>query len=281
MDVPVIDVWMQHPTERFANHEMFDSLRRWTGNDGFQSIPKEFSVTAMDEANVRLGLIAAWCGPAGWLIDHAEVQAVVEAHPGRFAGLASANLFKPMEAVRELRRCVKDLGFKGLRIVPWLWNLPPNDRRYYPLFAECCELDVPFCTQVGHTGPLQPSEPGRPIPYLEEVALEFPELKIVCGHIGFPWTNEMLSLLRKFPNVYLDTSAYTAKRYPPEIVEYLRGRGRNKVMFGTNFPMITPSRCLEHLDTLELDEETTRLFLHENAQKVFNLELKGGETNSD
>jgi predicted TIM-barrel fold metal-dependent hydrolase len=70
--------------------------------------------------------------------------------------------------------------------VPWLWNLPPNDRRYYPLYAECCELDIPFCTQVGHTGPLQPSEPGRPIPYLEEVALDFPDLKIVCGHIGFP-----------------------------------------------------------------------------------------------
>src|SRR5262249_49791161 len=62
------------------------------------------------------------------------------------------------EAVRELRRRVKQDGFKGLRIVPWLWGLPPDDRRYYPLFAECCELDVPFCTQVGHAGPLRESE---------------------------------------------------------------------------------------------------------------------------
>src|SRR5690606_40344174 len=82
-------------------------------------------------------------------------------------------------AVRELRRCVRELGFRGLRLVPWLWELPPTDRRYYPLFAECVELGVPFCTQVGHTGPLRPSETGRPIPYIDQVALEFPELVIV------------------------------------------------------------------------------------------------------
>lgn len=272
MSAPIIDVWMQHPTERFGNHAMFDSLRRWMGSEHFAGLPPEFTVGAMDAAGVRTGLLAAWCGPGGWLIDHGEVQALVEAHPGRFAGIASADLHRPMDAVRELRRCVRELGFKGLRIVPWLWNLPPNDRRYYPLYAECCELGVPFCTQVGHTGPLCPSEPGRPIPYLEDVALEFPELTIVCGHIGFPWTSEMLSLLRKFPNVYLDTSAYTAKRYPADIVEYMKGRGRSKVMFGTNFPMILPEKCLEDLDPLGLDEEARRLFLHENAARVFDLE---------
>ena len=97
---------------------------------------------------------------------------------------------------------------RALRVLPWLWNLPPNDRRYYPLYAECVELGVPFCLQVGHTGPMCPSEPGRPIPYLDEVALEFPELVIVGGHIGYPWTDEMISLATKYPNVHIDTSAY-------------------------------------------------------------------------
>ncbi|MFX8481514.1 amidohydrolase family protein, partial [Acinetobacter baumannii] len=83
-----------------------------------------------------------------------------------------------------------------------LWGLPPNDRRYYPLYAECVELGVPFCTQVGHTGPLRSSETGRPIPYLDDVALDFPELTIVAGHIGYPWTEEMIALARKYPNVY-------------------------------------------------------------------------------
>ncbi len=267
----IVDAWMQHPTPRFIEQPMFESLRRWTGGETIREIPIEFTLAAMDAAGVRTGMLAAWCGPQGWLISHDEVAALVQKHPGRFCGVASANLYRPMEAVRELRRCVKQLGFKALRIVPWLWNLPPNDRRYYPLYAECCELRIPFCTQVGHTGPLCPSEPGRPIPYLDEVLLEFPELTVVGGHVGFPWLNEVISLARKYPNLYIDCSAYTAKRYPPEIVEYMRGKGRTKVLFGTNFPMVTPAQCLTDLDALNLDEETKRLFLYENAERVFAL----------
>ncbi len=267
----IIDAWMQHPTPRFIEQPMFESLRRWTGGASMQEIPAELTIAAMDAAGVRAGMLAAWCGPQGWLISHDEVAALTQKYPGRFFGVASAELYRPMEAVRELRRCVKQLGFKALRVVPWLWNLPPNDRRYYPLYAECCELGVPFCTQVGHTGPLCPSEPGRPIPYLDEVLLEFPELVVVGGHIGFPWLNEVISLARKYTNFYIDCSAYTAKRYPQEIVEYMRGKGRTKVLFGTNFPMITPAQCLADLDTLGLDEETKRLFLYENAESVFKI----------
>lgn len=80
-----------------------------------------------------------------------------------------------MEAVRELRRRVAEDGCVALRVVPWLWEAPPTDRRYYPLYATCVDLGVPFCTQVGHTGPLRPSETGRPIPYIDQVALDFPE----------------------------------------------------------------------------------------------------------
>src|SRR5262249_21976778 len=109
-------------------------------------------------------------------------------------GVASVDLYQPMAAVRELRRCVPELGFRALPIVPWLWALPPDDRRYYPLYADFIELGIPFCLQVGHTGPMRPSEPGRPIPYLDRVALEFPELTIVGGHIGWPWTAEMIAL---------------------------------------------------------------------------------------
>jgi len=182
-----------------------------------------------------------------------------------------ALLFKPMEAIRELRRCVKELGFKGLRIVQWLWNLPTTDRRYYPLFAECIELDIPVCLQVGHTGPLCPSEPGRPIPYIDEVAIEFPELRMVCGHIGYPWTIEMMAVATKHLNVFIDTSAYTARRYPDEFVDYMKKHGKEKVMFGTNYPMITHEKCLEDLDSLSLDDDVKELFLFKNAERVFKL----------
>lgn len=268
----VIDVWMQHPTLPFQQHEMLDSLRRWTGG---LSLTEEISIDAtlasMDAGGVSFGLLSAWHGPEGALISNGDVASLVEAHPTRFAGIASVDLRNPVRAVRELRRCVAELGFKGLRVVPWLWGLPPDDRRYYPLYAECVELGIPFCTQVGHTGPMRTSETGRPIPYLDNVALDFPDLVIVAGHIGYPWTEEMVALARKYPNVHIDTSAYTARRYPPELVRYLRADGRSKVLFGSNYPMISAQKALEHLDELGLDDETRGLFLAGNAQRVFGL----------
>jgi len=269
----IIDVWMQHPTMKFINQPMFDSLRRWTGGveKVTEEIPVEFTIDAMDRGGVQKGFLCAWWGPQGPLISNDEVAAIVRKHPDRFIGIASVNLYRPMEAVRELRRCVTDYGFRGLRIVQWLWDLPATDRRYYPLFAECVNLDIPACLQVGHTGPLCPSEPGRPIPYIDVVAIEFPELKIVCGHIGYPWTTEMIAVATKHPNVFIDTSAYTAKRYPQELVTYMKTNGRKKVLFGTNYPMILPSKCLEDLDSLGLDEEGKELFLHQNAERVFRL----------
>lgn len=263
------DVWMQHPTLRFLQHEMFDSLRRWTG----QEVPIAATVAAMGVAGVAFGLLSAWHAPReGALITNDEVAGWVAAHPDRFAGLAAVDLNRPMEAVRELRRCVTELHFKGLRVVPWLWEAAPTDRRYYPLYAACVELGVPFCTQVGHTGPLKPSETGRPIPYIDQVALDFPELTIVCGHIGYPWTEEMIAVARKHQHVYIDTSAYTAGRLPPELVTYMQSRGgRKKVLFGTNYPMLFHSQALEGLDALGLDDETTGLYLEGNARRVFDL----------
>jgi predicted TIM-barrel fold metal-dependent hydrolase len=268
----IIDVWMQHPTLRFAQHDMFESLRRWTGQTRVtEDIPISATIATMDEAGVDRGLICAWHAPEGPLISNAQVASFVSQYPERLVGVASVDLRQPVPAVRELRRAVHDLGFRALRVVPWLWGLPPNHRLYYPLLAECVELGIPFMTQVGHTGPLRTSETGRPIPYLDDVALEFPDLVIIGGHIGYPWTNEMIALATKYPNMYIDTSAYTAHRYPAELIEYMRGHGRDKVMFGTNYPMITPGAALDRLDRLGLDDDSRDLFLHGNAKRVFGL----------
>ena len=271
----VVDAWMQHPTTRFLKQEAFASLRRWTGGTiPDEAPPIDVAVQSMDAAGVDFGLLSAWCGPReGFLISNEEVAGWVEAHSDRFAGLAAVDLNKPMEAVRELRRCVNDLGFKGLRLLPWMWEAPPTDRRYYPLYAECVQLGVPFCTQVGHTGPLRPSDTGRPIPYIDQVAIDFPELRIVCGHIGYPWTEEMVAVARKHENVVIDTSAYTVRRYPPELVSFLGTRtGAEKVLFGTNFPMIIHTHALEGLDELDLDGATREAFMGGNARRVFKLE---------
>jgi predicted TIM-barrel fold metal-dependent hydrolase len=116
-----------------------------------------------------------------------------------------------------------------------------------------------------------PSEVGRPIPYVDQIAIDFPELVIVGGHIGYPWTEEMIAVATKHANVYIDTSAYTVRRYPSQLVAYLRAHGARKVMFGSNWPMIAPAKALEGLDGLALAPEARAAFLAGNAARVFGL----------
>jgi predicted TIM-barrel fold metal-dependent hydrolase len=274
MAAAIIDAWIQHPTPAFLRDPMFASLRRWRAMPDLshiQDIPDEFTLAALDAAGVGRALVTAWWGPSGPLLGNDEVAALVARHPDRLVGVASVDLLDPLAAVRELRRAVSDLGMRALRVLPWLWGLPPNDRHYYPLYVACIELGIPFCLQVGHAGPLRPSEPGRPIPYLDEVAATFPELVIVGGHIGYPWTQEMIALATKYDNVYIDTSAYKPSRYPPELVAYLAGHGRKKVLFGSNHPMIPPAACVAEVAGLGLDDEARALFLVGNATRVFGL----------
>ena len=267
----IIDAWAQHPTLRHSQDPIFDSLRRWTGAKApTQAMPVSATIAQMDQGGISNSLISAWQAPGRDLITNDEVAAFVAEAPDRLTGVGSVDISKPMQAVTEIRRCITELGFKAIRVLPWLCELPPTDRRFYPVYVACCELNVPFCTQIGHTGPLMPSEVGRPI-YLDQVALDFPTLKIVAGHIGYPWTQEAIAVATKHENVYIDTSAYTVRRYPGEIVEFLRGHGRGKVLFGTNYPMIMPAAALEGLDQLGLDERTLEAFLYGNAKRVFSL----------
>jgi predicted TIM-barrel fold metal-dependent hydrolase len=269
----VIDVWAQQPNPIFTAQPWLDTLLRWTGQErSGVTVDADATVAAMDRGGVDVALMSAWCGPAGMLISNDEVADLVHRHPARFRGVGTADIRWPAAACRELRRCVNDLGFVAIRVVPWLWNLPPNDRRYYPLYATCVELGVPLCTQIGHTGPLCPSEPGRPIPYLDDVLLEFPELVVVGGHVGYPWIDEVLSLATKYPNFHVDTSAYAAHRLPAALVEFMRGRGRTRVLFGTNWPMLDAERALARLSDLELDDDATESYLSGNARRVFNLD---------
>jgi len=267
---PVIDVWAQMMTERMARQPWLETLLRWTGRKGELVIPTPAdAVGAMDAAGVRIALLSAWYSPMGALISNEEVAQQIESAPTRFRGLASADLREPMSAVRELRNRLADRRFVGVRMVPWLWDLPPNDRRYYPVYAACVDAGVPFCTQIGHTGPLRRSETGRLIPYLEDVLLDFPELTIVGGHVGFPWLDELVTLTFKFPNFFVDTSAYAVNRLPPQFVQWMKGPGAKRVMFGTNWPMLTPERCLSGLNLLGLTAEQCQDFLYANAMRAF------------
>ncbi|MDT7608278.1 MAG: uncharacterized protein QOG96_2781 [Pseudonocardiales bacterium] len=272
----IIDVWAQPNFVAAPDRLPMPEVRRLLEKSGTADrlgvrLSPDEQVAEMDAAGVDVLLLSAWHRPGGWVVSNDDVAEFTAAHPDRFAGLASVNLADPMAAVRELRRAVSELGFIGLRVVPWLWELPPDDRLYYPLYAACVELGIPFCTQVGHTGPLKPSDTGRPVPYLDRVALDFPELVIVGGHIGHPWTNEMIGVVWKHDNVYLDTSAYLPRYYPAELVHFMNTYGKGKVMFGTNWPQLRHDRALAQLDGLGLTDEAREEFLARAAARVFKL----------
>ena len=128
-----VDVWAQITTERMAKRPWLATLMRWTGREGGMLESTDSTLQAMDAAGVDIALLSAWVGPEGELISNEEVSGQIEAAPARFRGLASVDLYQPMNAVRDIRRWVDGKRFVGVRVVPWLWDLPPNDRRYYPI----------------------------------------------------------------------------------------------------------------------------------------------------
>lgn len=271
----IIDAWAQPATkDAWAKLPEVTRLFQQSGTGKFleAGLTTEEIVASMDQAGIQKLMLSAWHRPGQWIYHNDFIAEMVQQFPNRLVGIATVNLEKPVEAVRELERAVKELGFKALRVVPWLWNRPPNDKFYFPLYVKCIELDIPFCTQVGHTGPLMPSETGRPIPYLDEVALVFPELKIVGGHIGYPWTDEMIGLAWKHENVYIDTSAYLPRYYPPQLLHYLKTYGQDKVLFGTNFPQLPLEKCVAQVKELELAPTIAAKFLGQTAARVFKLQ---------
>ena len=125
----IIDAWAQHPTLRHTQDPIFDSLRRWTkGAIPTEPIPVALTIAAMDQAGVGQSLISAWQAPGKDMITNDEVAAFCAESEGRLVGVGSVDISKPMQAVREIKRCVEELGFKAIRVLPWLAERAPTDR---------------------------------------------------------------------------------------------------------------------------------------------------------
>jgi len=239
------------------------------------------SLEILDEAGVDLALLPAIrAGDArlrdSWAIPFERIAEVCSQHPDRFRGLAGADPTAGMAGLRELERGVRDYGFVGAHLYPHWFELAPDDARYYPIYAKCCELEVPIMMQVGHClsygGPRTFPSVGRPIA-LDRVACDFPELKLIGIHLGFPWTQEMISVAYKHPNVYIGSDAYAPKHWPAEFVRFVDSWGQDKVLFGTDFPVIDPRRARREIDELGLRPEAKRKLLGGNAAALFSLEV--------
>lgn len=172
--------------------------------------------------------------------------------------------------MRELERTVKDYGFIGAHLHAYGFGIPINHRMFYPFYAKCVELDVPVMMQVGHSAESMPSSTSRPI-LIDDFALDFPELRIVGTHTGWPWVEELIAMAWKHPNVYISTTAHLPRYWDPSLVRFINTRGRDKVIWGTDFPVTFPKENLKQVEELNLKEEAKIKFLRENAIKVFKL----------
>jgi predicted TIM-barrel fold metal-dependent hydrolase len=233
----------------------------------------------MDRAGIeRSLLVAVRAGDinvkGGFEIPYERVHEVCQAHPERFSGLAGIDPFRGMQGVRDLEQAVKEYGFVGAHLYPHWCGLAPDHAKYYPFYTKCAELGVPIMMQVGHnlvySRERRLPSVGRPI-CLDQVAIDFPELKLIGIHIGIPWTEEMISMCWKHENVFTAGDAYAPKYWPKSYVHYANSYGREKVMFGTDWPVIDPERAVAEVEELGFREESKRLLMRDNALRVFGL----------
>lgn len=238
-------------------------------------------IEKMDRAGIEhTFLIAVRAGSAQHKIHrHISYDLVAEVcarRPDRFSGLAGIDPTMGMAGLREMESGIRDYGFVGAHLYPHWFDMAPDHARYYPFYAKCCELDVPIQMQVGHCLRYSVERPlksvGRPIT-LDTIACDFPELKLVGIHVGWPWTEEMISVAYKHPNVYIGSDAYGPKHWPESFVHFINSWGRKKVLFGTDFPVIDLERARREIEDLNLRENSKRLFLRNNIIDLYKLKL--------
>lgn len=186
----------------------------------------------------------------------------------RFIGGAGYNPFRIDESLRRIETFVRDHNFKYVYFHPMTFGIAPNDRRCYPLYAKCVELGIPVGLQVGHSAETLPSNVGHPM-LVDDVAIEFPSLKINLSHTGWPWTGEFISMMWRHPNVYGDISAYFPKTLDAELVRAMDRQLRGKIMLGSNGFDLT--RCVRELEELPLKDKTIERVKRDNAIEFLGL----------
>jgi len=207
-------------------------------------------------------------------IPYERVREICAQYPRRFSGLAGIDPTRGMAGLKDLERAVKEYGFVGAHFYPHWFEMTPDAALMYPYYAKCCELDIPIMMQVGNCLIYQkdrrlPSV-ARPI-LLDRVAIDFPELKLIGIHIGFPWTDEMIAMSWKHPNVFIGGDAYAPKYWPASIVQYANSYGQDKFLFGTDWPVVDPERAMREVEDLRFKPMAKRKLLRDNALRVFNL----------
>jgi uncharacterized protein len=202
----------------------------------------------------------------------------VDERPDRLAlGVGGLNLLRPVKAMRMLEAFVKDHPVAYVTVGPSFWGdgmYPPSDAVYYPLYAKCCELDLPVCLNTGIPGPPLPAEAQNPI-HLDRVCIRFPELKLCMIHGADPWWDTAIRLMLKYRNLRLMTSAWSPKRLPDSLLHYMSTRGKDRIIFASDTPALSMERTLREAGDLDLSDDVRDAWLYRNATSFFFERLDG------
>ena len=219
----------------------------------------------------------------GMKMSNDEIADAARRFPDVFIGFGSVDPWKGMGAVKEVERCAKELKLRGMKFQPNAQAFFPNEQRFYPVYEACARLDLITIFHTGMTG-IGAGTPGgsgvhlkysRPIPYLDDVAADFPSLRIIAAHPSWPWQEEMLAVARHKGNVFLDLSGWAPKYFPESLIQHANTLLQDKVMFGTDYPLIDPERWLGEFAQLPIRDEVRRKILYSNAARLLGLGAEG------
>jgi len=282
--VKAIDAVVNIQTEEALKYRPKDRQNFYLNKIGvdeksFNGLTLQEMLHQMDAAGIEKAfLIAPKIGRTGltgsYSIPYQLVAGAVKDFPDRFYGLAGINPYDGMDGVREFEKAVTEFGFIGAHVYPHWFELAPDHAKYYPFYAKCTELGVPIQMQVGQSLIYASNNPmrsvGQPIT-IDAVACDFPDLKIIGIHIGIPWHDEMIAMAWKHPNVYIGCDAHAPKYWPKSFIKYINSYGQDKVIFGTDFPVIDFKRALDEIGELGFKSEPLAKLLRYNVEKIYNL----------
>jgi hypothetical protein len=208
-------------------------------------------------------------------IPNEEIAEAAAEHDDVLIPFGSIDPHRGEEGVAEARRLVADHGVRGFKFHPSMQRFDPNDRLAYPLYEVIAEAGAVALFHTGHTG-IGAGMPGgggirlshsNPM-LVDDVAADFPEMPIILAHPAFPWQDEALSVAMHKPTVHLDLSGWSPRYFPPQLVRYAKTLLQDKVLFGSDFPFITPDRWMADFDTLEVPEPARTKILKDNAARL-------------
>jgi uncharacterized protein len=258
--------------ENFRDQVRMDQSHR-------QGLTPEEYIEKMDRAGVeRSFLIATRCGDrrmsTSTEIPYAYVYEACRKYPHRYSGLAGIDPLRGIAGLKELDIAVEEFEFVGAHLYPHWFGQSPEAAIYYPYYARCAELGIPIMMQVGqclvYRSDNRLATVAKPIS-LDRIAIDFPELTIIGIHLGYPWTEEMISVANKHSNVYMCGDAYAPKYWGPAATHFANTFGREKFLFGTDWWVIDPERAMEEVHDLGFRPESKRKILRDNAIRIFNL----------